>query len=263
MANTFSASFVQSSSQDATRSSNLGITGGAITIEAWINPASLPSVNFNIIARQSDAGTHVGYAIALWNNGGTQQIAFDRNREGVGGGRISYSITLSTSAWYHIAGTYDGTNMRLYYAAQADSGHTLVAGPTSDTGNGSTGEANLVDIGFGSAPAPHYWDGLIDEVRFWSAAQSLGQLDANWKVQLTGTETNLNAYYRFNNNWNDTTPNAYNLTPNNSPTFSSNVPFTGQTGPANLKTWDGIAEANLKTIQGVALASVKSWNGIT
>lgn len=33
-------------------------------------------------------------------------------------------------------------------------------------------------------------------------------------------------------------------------------------GPANLKTWNGIAKASIKTINGVAIGSVKSVNGI-
>lgn len=34
-------------------------------------------------------------------------------------------------------------------------------------------------------------------------------------------------------------------------------------GPANLKTWDGLAKASVKTMDGLALASVKTWNGLS
>ena len=34
-------------------------------------------------------------------------------------------------------------------------------------------------------------------------------------------------------------------------------------GPANLKTWNGVAKASIKTINSVALGSIKSVNGIT
>lgn len=33
-------------------------------------------------------------------------------------------------------------------------------------------------------------------------------------------------------------------------------------GPANLKTLNGVAKASIKTINGVAIASVKTWNGV-
>lgn len=34
-------------------------------------------------------------------------------------------------------------------------------------------------------------------------------------------------------------------------------------GPANLKTYNGIAKASVKTINGVAMASIKTFNGVT
>lgn len=34
-------------------------------------------------------------------------------------------------------------------------------------------------------------------------------------------------------------------------------------GPTNMKTWDGLAKAGVKTMDGLALASVKTWNGLT
>lgn len=33
-------------------------------------------------------------------------------------------------------------------------------------------------------------------------------------------------------------------------------------GPANMKTWDGLAKASVKTMDGLAIASVKTWNGL-
>ena len=33
-------------------------------------------------------------------------------------------------------------------------------------------------------------------------------------------------------------------------------------GPAHLKTWNGVAIANIKTINGIPIANVKTWNGI-
>jgi hypothetical protein len=40
-------------------------------------------------------------------------------------------------------------------------------------------------------------------------------------------------------------------------------PYGAASGPANLKTWDGVVKASIKTLETVAIASVKSWNGIT
>ena len=40
------------------------------------------------------------------------------------------------------------------------------------------------------------------------------------------------------------------------------ITYTILVGPANLKTWDGLATASVKTIDGLAMASVKTWNGL-
>ena len=41
------------------------------------------------------------------------------------------------------------------------------------------------------------------------------------------------------------------------------VTHTAASGPANLKTWNGLAKASVKTINGLAIASVKTVNGLT
>jgi len=48
---------------------------------------------------------------------------------------------LSTSIWYHIVCTYDGTNLRLYV------NNDLKAGPASASGNGSSGANSGTGIG--------------------------------------------------------------------------------------------------------------------
>lgn len=37
---------------------------------------------------------------------------------------------------------------------------------------------------------------------------------------------------------------------------------TAVVGPANMKTWDGLASASVKTMDGLAIASVKTWDGL-
>jgi hypothetical protein len=39
-------------------------------------------------------------------------------------------------------------------------------------------------------------------------------------------------------------------------------PAAGSSGPANVKTYDGLAAASVKTINGLAIASVKTYNGL-
>jgi hypothetical protein len=64
-----------------------------------------------------------------------------------------------------------------------------------------------------------------------------------------------------------TIPEMCNLTVNPWQIYQSSKLTLGKapatTGPANVKTVNGLAKASVKTINGLAIASVKSWNGIT
>lgn len=40
------------------------------------------------------------------------------------------------------------------------------------------------------------------------------------------------------------------------------VYYTAAAGPANLKTWCGLAKSSIKTIEGLAIASVKTYGGL-
>ncbi len=263
-ANTFSGSFVAASTQYSSIINNGGITGGHITIEAWVNPTSLGSGGLKCVAYQGDVGTHTAYWIRYTNS----NVSVIRERGGIGDVHANWTNTLTTGTWIHLVLIDNGTTLKLYSALASDSSHTERASVSTDTGNGSgfcgSGLGIAIDYsdGTGAPGTARVPDGLIDDVRFYNAALSIATVDADFKQQLVGNETNLVAYYEMNNNWNDTTANAFNLTAVNTPTFSSNVPFTGIVGPANVKTYNGLAAANVKTINGLAIASVKTFNGL-
>ena len=72
-----------------------------------------------------------------------------------------------------------------------------------------------------------YLDGLIDDVRIWNAIRSATDIANARSAQLLGSETNLQGYWRLNNNYTDLTSNNNTLTASGSPVFSTDVPFTG------------------------------------
>ncbi len=256
--NPYSLDVEGDSSQYASVPTNAGISGGPITIEAWIKPESLPSAGFNIIASQQDAVTNVGYSLSTSYTDGSHHINFDRHIEGVGGARIIYDTTLSVGSWYHIVGTYNGTEMNLYLATSTSSGHTLVKGPTLAVGRGYGG-FNELAIGKATFPNPHNWDGLVDDVRFWNTSRSLVDLDSNYLTELSGNEANLVAYYKLGNNYYDFTANAYHLTAFGAPIFNENTPFSSAVGKFTTTNYfyDGTDYANphASTVTGSSVAT--------
>lgn len=213
---------------------DLGITGGTITIEAWINPESTPASNVvYTVAQQMDAGNQVSYRLDYLNNAGTPELRVARVRAGIANNQDEYIVTLSTATWIHVVLVYDGTNVKLWTAPPAGS-HTERASVAS-TGNGGVSQndhfsISIADSGDNDEWTPNtttVWDGLIDDVRVWSDARTSTELDDNFEnCDLSTSEAGLVAWYLFNNDAGvDATSGGFDLTNTNSATFSTDVPY--------------------------------------
>ena len=120
------------SNQYVIKNSDLGITGGVITLSIWVKLNAEISSGEWCFVSQIDAGTHVKYAIDYKYNSGTRQLSFYRTRYTVVDNQATYNITLGTSNWYHLVLTYDGSNVKGYVNG------VLQAGPTASSGNGTS-----------------------------------------------------------------------------------------------------------------------------
>ncbi len=166
-------------------SDNLGITGGAITIDAWFRVATQPdssgTYQYQRIVHQIDDTNDVAYNIGYKNNGdGTYSLYFDRDRWGVSGGVVTVLTVgqLSLNTWYHAVLTHDGTNLAGYF-----NGVSLGSKPATGSGSGAT---SLVSIGAQRESiftTKHYFRGLIDEVRISNTARSAGWITTEYNNQ--------------------------------------------------------------------------------
>lgn len=238
MANTYSLDLESGSSQSAGRTTDaMGITGGAISLEAWIKVESLPtSTNRMHVVHHGDAGTDVEEWIQLFNDSGTQKILFTRLRQNTVQDDASYTVTLSLGVWYHVALTYDATNVRGYLNGE------LVAGPTASSGNGASAGVTGFWVGYNGPSSDRYFDGLVDEVRIWSDERTQAEIATNMYQDIDAASAGLVGYYKFENDYTDETSNGYDLTASGSPVFvtgASNVPSTKyKTASSNILSLD-------------------------
>ena len=155
------------------------------TITAWIIADVIPANEWRCIAYNgTDAG---GYGIGL-------------NSGKLGGlyGAIAFhntGISLETGEWYHIAMRRSSVNTQFFLNGKLLS--------YSDTDHAPLTPVNRFTIGnmFHSDNTNLYissFDGQIDEVTVWDIALTETQIRANMYKELAGTETNLKAYYKFN-----------------------------------------------------------------
>lgn len=160
-----------------------------VTVEAWINPVSIATSNNQ--DRIVSKGTNYELTVSSGDTGcaaGTRGQVQWRATIGSVDSRICGG-ELSIGAWHHIAGTYDGAVFALYVdgarvASMTRSGALATNSTALTLGNKSALDRPL--------------DGGLDEVRVWRRALTQAQLQSGSEAELSGSEVDLVAYYRFN-----------------------------------------------------------------
>lgn len=168
--------------------SSLQFSGSNFSVEAWVYPTYFSTYVYeNTVVVKEDNSNDAGFMLRT-GEGGKLNFALG---DGSGGWNelTSASAVLSLNQWQHIAGTYDGSYMRIFVdGKQIDS--------LSYTG---TLGKNGVDMTIGdhnSYSRPFY--GQIDEVRVWDAYRTPKQIYDNYKLEFCTAQKGLAAYYKFN-----------------------------------------------------------------
>jgi hypothetical protein len=155
-----------SSYVSAADAADLDLTNG-MTLEAWINPASLTSGGWNTIVMKEGSATTLAYS--LYANDGNPRPSITvrigtADREAMG----TSAVPLNT--WTHLAATYDGANLRLYV-------NGVQVGSLAQTGSMLV-SARTLRIG-GNSVWGEYFNGLIDDVRIYNRALSATEIQTD------------------------------------------------------------------------------------
>jgi len=156
------------------------------TVEAWVKPISLSGTgsyksflggNFSE-PPFSGSGWQFFLDNADYSNWGLSVCVpdCDAAKSGSGG--------LQTNQWQHVAGTYDGSNIRIYKNGE------LIA---TQAHSGNVGDVNFVLVGIWETS----FDGVMDEVRIWNVARTQSEIQANKDNTLLGNESGLVGYWKF------------------------------------------------------------------
>jgi len=137
-------------------SASLDITE-RITLAAWIR-RDTAGVRHNIVVKQTTTPPYDAMHLVV---GRADNVGFgltiDGSWEQCAGGQTD------AGDWYHVVGTYDGSEMRIFLDGEA-------AGTNSISGNIALNDSSLyigcADPGF----AEYFFDGLIDDVRIYGRA---------------------------------------------------------------------------------------------
>jgi len=155
--------------------SNLAGTG--YTIEAWIYLNTVSGVQ-SVIRKDGDYNFYIINGLPrtqIWSPATTL-------RETTG------TTALVAGRWYHVAGTYDGTNMRVFLNGVDVTGGTNAASFT----------AYNLPLRLGrSAIFNEPLNGRMDEVRIYNTPLTQSQIQADMLSTASSQPANLQAYYNF------------------------------------------------------------------
>jgi hypothetical protein len=144
------------------------------SVTAWFNTNTLSGGDSNLrylVAKEGIGNTDAEFMFRL-------DTVNDKLQFYIGGG--SYDVAeavVAADTWYHMAGTYDGANIRLYF-------NGIQAASTPRTGaTGTTTVTPTIGYLYQSGAPQRFWGGYIGDVRFYDRALGAGEVLAMWQPQ--------------------------------------------------------------------------------
>jgi hypothetical protein len=187
--------------------------GSAITVEAWVKTNSA-STQQGIIERYDWTPSAGGYGLRLTNAG---RPAFFTIRNDSQLDFLESPTTLTPGQWYHLAGVYDGSQLRLYVNGGLVA--SLAASSVPLNGNGS------LKIGARGDDASFKFNGLIDEGRVTASAVYTANFTPD--THLTGGASTRGLWKFDSQDGSDNSGNNNNGTLIGGAAFSTDVPSGG------------------------------------
>jgi YD repeat-containing protein len=169
------------------------------------------------------------------------------------------ATAMTTGSWHHIAGIYDGSQMRVYVDGVLDGSATATMTP----GNNATG----LRIGKSSfLYYPNYFNGRIDEVRVSNTALYTGNFTPS--AHLTATSSTKGLWKFDGENTNDASASGANGSLQGGATYSTDVPTSGgpqvpvaiANGPYTAQLGQSITFSNSGSFDPDGTISSYHWN---
>jgi len=167
------------------------------TLEAWIKTTG--TRESIIVKNNGDSSWNSGEKAFYLDDSG--QVSF----VGFGNNYIKGNTAVNDGQWHHVAVVWD-------YDSNSSGAGTIYVDGEDDTNtsttnyaaNNSDNNGDTYKIGlpnrYDNKEASNFFSGEIDEVRIWDTARTAAEIEEYRYASLDSDETNLAAYYNFNQN---------------------------------------------------------------
>ncbi len=197
--NTNSLTFDGISTYATMPSSPLLEISDSLTIEAWINASSWASIpdEGTIVCKHGWSFGEEGFVLRA---GGAGQLSMNIAGDSSGVNAswkevVSNSNALQLNTWYHVAGTFDGNDLKIYINGVL-AGTQPFQGTITSPISYNLNIGRLADV---SQPFTRFWAGKMDEIRIWHRALTQTEIAANRNHHIDPlTATGLAGYWRMN-----------------------------------------------------------------
>src|ERR1041384_2131815 len=200
---------------DVPYNANLNITG-ALTLEAWVKTSS--TAYQHVLERGDWWQNQMSYDLTLSES----KVRLDIMQSNGTYATVIGNTAMSLNAWHHIAGVYDGTQMRVYLDGVLNGTAAATMAPGNNTTGFRIGKSSFLYY-------PNYFNGRIDEVRVSNAAVYSSNFTPSAHLNVTASTKGL---WKFDgqtaNDWSNSGANG---TLQGSATYSTDVPVGANTAP--------------------------------
>ncbi len=191
------------------------LSNSSFSIEFWAQRAPTPPSNLQVLFNQGTQATNQFLKIQF--NGANITFGFWADD-------LSGSATVDSS-WHHWAFTYDATTRARNIFMDGE----VIAQDTASANYQGSGPLFLSGL---LGTSQYCYAGILDDVRIWNVARSQADIVAQMSYPLTGRESNLLAYWKFDEGSgttaHDATGHGYDGTLDNGPQWTpSTIPLWG------------------------------------
>ncbi len=200
-------------SQYATLGTTAQLRSATFTVELWFKrtgagvgtgtgtggiTSAIPLITKGRMEAET-AAADVNYFLGIDASSGKLVADFEEGQTGAtpsANHPITATTVVTQNVWHHAAATYDGTTWNLYLDGILDG--TLAVGATHPA-NAATAVLTTVGSSLDTTGTPAgFFAGAADEVRIWSVARTLSQINATRTVEVTSAQANLLGVWNLN-----------------------------------------------------------------